>query len=58
MKKIVGFGDFLVRLSPPGYQRFLQAECFEINYTGAEANVLVSLSLMVTVPLRSPSRVS
>ena len=46
MKKIVGFGDFLVRLSPPGYQRFLQAECFEINYTGAEANVLVSLSLM------------
>lgn len=46
MKKIVGFGDFLVRLSPPGYQRFMQANSFEINYTGAEANVLVSLSLM------------
>ena len=46
MKKIVGFGDFLVRLSPPGYLRFLQANHFDINYTGAEANVLVSLALM------------
>ena len=46
MGKIVGFGDFLVRLSPPGYLRFLQADRFEINYTGAEANVLVSLALM------------
>ena len=46
MSKIVGFGDFLVRLSPPGYLRFLQADSFEINYTGAEANVLVSLALM------------
>lgn len=46
MGKIVGFGDFLVRLSPPGYLRFLQANQFDINYTGAEANVLVSLALM------------
>ncbi|MBQ6594075.1 MAG: sugar kinase [Clostridia bacterium] len=46
MSKIVGFGDFLVRLSPPGYLRFLQADSFDINYTGAEANVLVSLALM------------
>ena len=46
MKKIVGFGDFLVRLSPPGYLRFMQASQFDINYTGAEANVLVSLALM------------
>jgi len=46
MKKIVGFGDFLVRLSPPGYLRFIQANSFDINYTGAEANVLVSLALM------------
>ncbi len=45
MGKVVGFGDFILRLSPPGYQRFLQAACFEVNYTGAEANVLVSLSL-------------
>lgn len=46
MKKVVGFGDFIVRLSPPGYLRFIQADQFDINYTGAEANVLVSLSQM------------
>lgn len=46
MKKVVGFGDFLVRLSPPGYLKFIQAETFDINYTGAEANVLVSLACM------------
>ena len=44
MKKMVGFGDFLLRLNPEGYLRFIQADCFEINYTGAEANVCVSLS--------------
>ena len=46
MKNVIGFGDFLVRLSPPGYRRFMQADELEINYTGAEANVLVSLSMM------------
>ncbi|MEN6340761.1 MAG: sugar kinase [Clostridiaceae bacterium] len=45
MAKVVGFGDLLVRFSPPGYQRFLQADSYEINYTGAEATVLVSLAL-------------
>lgn len=46
MKKVVGFGDFLVRLNPPGYLRFLQADSFEVYYTGAEANVCASLSMM------------
>jgi 2-dehydro-3-deoxygluconokinase len=46
MKKVVGFGDFLVRLGAPGYQRFIQCNQFDINYTGAEANVCVSLSMM------------
>jgi 2-dehydro-3-deoxygluconokinase len=46
MKKVVGFGDFMVRLSPPGYLRFIQSSSFDINYTGAEANVCVSLSRM------------
>jgi 2-dehydro-3-deoxygluconokinase len=45
MAKVIGFGDLLVRLSPPGYQRFLQATNFEINYTGAEANMLVFLAM-------------
>ena len=46
MKKVIGFGDFLVRLSPQGYLKFIQADSFDVNYTGAEANVLVSLACM------------
>ena len=46
MKKTVGFGDFLLRLSPPGYRRFSQAQAFETYYTGAEANVCASLAVM------------
>jgi 2-dehydro-3-deoxygluconokinase len=45
MSKVVGFGDLLVHLSPPGYQRFPQASSFEVGYTGAEANVLVFLAI-------------
>lgn len=44
--KFVGFGDLLVCLSAPGYERFLQARSFDVNYSGAEANVCVSLSHM------------
>ena len=44
MKKIVGFGDMLVSFAPAGYLRFIQADSMELNYTGAEANVLVSLA--------------
>ncbi|MEM5780178.1 MAG: sugar kinase [Lawsonibacter sp.] len=46
MKKMVGFGDYMLRLNPAGYLRFLQADNFQANYTGAEANVCVSLSMM------------
>ena len=46
MGKVIGFGDFMVRLSPPGYLKFAQADSFDVNYTGAEANVLVSLACM------------
>ena len=46
MKKVVGFGDLLIRLNPEGYKRFLQADRFEVCYTGAEANVMASLSVM------------
>lgn len=46
MKKIVGFGDYIVRLNPEGYLRFIQADKFVVNYTGAEANVCVSLSML------------
>lgn len=38
MAKVVTMGEIMLRLSPPGYQRFAQASEFEINYGGAEAN--------------------
>lgn len=44
MKKMVGFGDFLLSLSPTGYRRLIQADCFDAFYTGAEANVCASLA--------------
>ncbi|MCL1896203.1 MAG: sugar kinase [Clostridiales bacterium] len=44
MKKIVTFGEIMLRLAPPGYRRFVQAESFEASYGGAEANVAVSLA--------------
>lgn len=46
MKRMVGFGDLLLRLNPRGYLRFLQADALYVNYTGAEANVCVSLAQM------------
>lgn len=42
-KKIVAFGELLMSLCPPGYNRFVQAETFTTRYTGAEANTAVSL---------------
>lgn len=43
-KKIVTFGEIMLRLSPPGFQRFLQARSFDVIYGGGEANVAVSLA--------------
>lgn len=44
MKKVVMFGELMLRLMPQGYQRFVQAEGFEASYGGGEANVAVSLA--------------
>ena len=41
-KKIVLFGELMMRLGTKGVQRILQANEFEIRFTGAEANVGVS----------------
>lgn len=43
-KKVVTFGEIMMRLSPPGYQRFTQARSFDVIYGGGEANVAVSLA--------------
>lgn len=41
---VVTFGEMLMRLTPPGYKRLKQAQSFEVNFGGAEANTAVSLS--------------
>lgn len=44
MKKIVTFGEIMLRLTPPGYKRFSQASEFDVVYGGGESNVAVSLA--------------
>lgn len=44
MKRIVTFGEIMMRLNPEGYGRFVQAVKFEASYAGGEANVAVSLA--------------
>jgi len=44
MKHCVTFGEIMLRLSPHGYERLIQASTFGGTYGGAEANVAVSLS--------------
>ena len=44
MKKIVTLGEVMLRLSPPGNQRFFQADSFGIEFGGSEANVAAALA--------------
>ncbi|MDR0929902.1 MAG: sugar kinase [Oscillospiraceae bacterium] len=44
MKKVVSFGEIMMRLVPPGYLRINQAHALEMTFGGAEANVAVSLA--------------
>ncbi|MBN2491078.1 MAG: hypothetical protein JXQ29_09530 [Planctomycetes bacterium] len=41
---VVTFGEIMLRLAPPGYQRLAQARVLEATFGGAEANVAVALS--------------
>lgn len=43
-KKVITLGEIMLRLSTPGYERFVQAESFDAIYGGGEANVAVSLA--------------
>ncbi|QTQ13595.1 sugar kinase [Treponema parvum] len=43
-KRIVTFGEVLLRFNPTGYERLLQASNWKASYSGAEANVAVSLA--------------
>ncbi len=42
--RIVTFGEIMLRLKTPAYERFLQSPGFEATFGGGEANVAVSLA--------------
>ena len=44
MSKIVTLGESMLRLSPAGNTRFIQADTFDVIFGGGEANVAVSLA--------------
>ena len=44
MKKVVTFGEIMLRLASPGYLRFSQSSQLEATFGGGEANVAVSLA--------------
>ncbi|MEA5137581.1 sugar kinase [Arcicella rigui] len=46
MKRVVTFGEVMMRLCTPRHHRFQQATSFDINFGGGEANVSSSLSIM------------
>ena len=43
-KKIITFGEIMLRLATPAYERFSQANNFTATFGGGEANVAVSLA--------------
>lgn len=45
-KKVITFGEIMMRLSAPGFARFTQASQFQALYAGSEANVAASLSIL------------
>lgn len=44
MKKVVTFGEIMLRLATPGFLRFGQSETLTATFGGGEANVAVSLA--------------
>lgn len=43
-KKVVTFGEIMMRLSPPRFVRFTQATSFDVTYGGAESNAAIALA--------------
>ena len=43
-KKVVTFGEVMMRLTPPDFLRFTQARSFNVIYAGAEVNVAIALA--------------
>ena len=43
-RKVVTFGEVMMRLTPPDFLRFTQARSFGVIYAGAEVNVAIALA--------------
>lgn len=43
-QKIITMGEIMLRLSTPGFSRFVQTDNLDVNYGGGEANVAIALS--------------
>ncbi|MES2523992.1 MAG: sugar kinase [Gemmatimonadota bacterium] len=48
MKRVVTFGEVLLRLSPPGDERLFQSPALRLYWGGAEANVAAGLAALGT----------
>lgn len=48
MPDVVTFGEAMIRLSPPGFQRLEQASAFDVHVGGSELNVAAGLSRLGT----------
>ena len=60
-KLVVSFGEIMLRLAPPGFERFLQSPQFVATFGGGEANVAVAVAgfggqsrYVTAVPANSP----
>jgi 2-dehydro-3-deoxygluconokinase len=42
-KKVVTLGEIMLRLSTPGFERFVQSDSFDVTYGGGEANVAAAI---------------
>ena len=43
-KKVVTLGEIMLRLSTPGFERFVQSDSFDVTYGGGEANVAAAVT--------------
>jgi 2-dehydro-3-deoxygluconokinase len=43
-KLVISFGEIMLRLAPPGFERFLQSPQFVATFGGGEANVAVAVA--------------
>ncbi len=44
-KRIITLGEIMLRLKPPGFERFFQSSVLEATFGGGEGNVAISLAL-------------